>query len=164
LPRKLRYGTVLVSDLQHRGFDSFENLKIAGATAQVSGDCFADLIPRGAGIVIQQSLRSHQNGRCAIAALRCAEVSEGILQRVKDSVFAEALDSQYLLSAALKREQETRKHWLTIQKNGAGATLSKLTAVFCARMTEILAQYLQQGFVRSEGNVSLLAVQRESYL
>jgi hypothetical protein len=61
------------------------------------------------------------------------------LQGVKVSVFAEAFDSQYLLSAALECEHEARKYGLAVQKNRAGATFSKLTAVFCAGVTEILA-------------------------
>src|SRR6266700_3515357 len=155
--RQLRHRAVLVRDLEHRGFDGFENLKISGTAAQVAGDCLSDLIPRGARIVIQQGLGGHQNGRCAIAALRCTEIGESILQRVKISVFAEALDSQYLLSAALQREHEAGKHGLAIQKDGASAAFSELTAVFCAGVTEILAQYLQQSFVGGEGNISLLA-------
>src|SRR5260370_32489992 len=42
-PRNLRYGALLVRDLEHCGFDGFENLKIARAPAQVSGDCFTNL-------------------------------------------------------------------------------------------------------------------------
>src|SRR6266568_4525918 len=164
LLRRLRHSTVLVRDLEHRGFDGFENLKIPGAAAQVAGDCFPDLVPRGVRILVQQSLRSYQNGWCAIAALRCTKIGESILQRVKISVFAEALDSQDLFSATLEREHQARKNGFAIQKDGASATFSELTAVFCARVTEILAQYLQQSFVGGEGNISLLAVQRESYL
>src|SRR5258708_5681522 len=162
--RQLRHRAVLVRDLEHRGFDSFENLKISGTAAQVAGDCFADLIPRGVRILVQQSLRCYQNGWRAIATLRRPEIGESILQRVKISVFAEALDSQDLFSATLEREHQTRKHRLAIQKDGASAAFSELTAVFCACVTEILAQYLQQSFVGGEGNISLLAVERESYL
>ncbi len=77
--RHLRYGNLLVSDLKHRGFDSFKNLKIAGAAAKISRDCFANLIAGGVRIVIQQSFCSHQNCRCAIAALRSSKIGKGIL-------------------------------------------------------------------------------------
>src|SRR6266478_6983736 len=164
LLRRLRHRTVLVRDLKHRGLDGFENLKIPGTAAQVAGDCFADLIPRGVRILIQQSFRSDQNGRCAIAALRRSEVGESILQRVKISVSAEAFDSQYLLSAALEREHEAGKNWFAVEQNSAGAAFSKLTAVFCSGVTEILAQHLQQRLVGRECNIGFFAVQCKSYL
>src|SRR5713226_4663818 len=71
--RHLRYGILLVSDLEHRRFDSFKNLKIAGAAAEISGDCFANLVARGARVLVQQSFCSHQNCGRAITALRCAK-------------------------------------------------------------------------------------------
>src|SRR5260370_5174929 len=76
--RHLRYGNLLVSDLKHRGFDSFKNLKIAGAAAKISRDCFANLIAGGETILIQHSFCSHQNCRCAIAALRSSNIAKAI--------------------------------------------------------------------------------------
>src|SRR6266446_3704321 len=79
LLRRLRHRTILIREPHHSGFDSFENLKIRGTAAQVAGDCFADVIPRGVWIVIQQSFRGNQNSWRAIAALRRTEVGESIL-------------------------------------------------------------------------------------
>src|SRR5258708_13532843 len=109
-PRNLRYGTLLVCDLEHRGFDGFENLKIARAPAQVSRDRFADLIAAGMRILIQQSLRRDQNCRCAIAALSRSEIGKGILQRMKLPIFSEAFHSQHLPSATLECQHHTGKH------------------------------------------------------
>src|SRR6266436_4005783 len=83
---------------------------------------------------------------------------------MKVSVFAEAFDSQYLLSAALEREHEAGKNWFAVEQNSAGAAFSKLTAVFCSGVTEILAQYLQQRLVGRECNIGFFAVQCKSYL
>src|SRR5712692_5728892 len=163
-PRHLRYGALLVGDFEHRGLDSLKNLKITGAPAEISRDCLADLIASGVRIVIQQSFRSHQNCRGAIAALRCAEIGKRILQGMKVSVFSQAFDRQNLLSTTLERKHETGKHGLTVQKNGASAAFSEFTAVLRARVAEILAQYLQQGLIRCEGDVCLFTVQRQSYL
>src|SRR5437879_6853190 len=65
--RHLRYGTLLVSDLEHRGFHSFKNLKIAGAAAKISRDCFATLIARGGGVLMTASLWVHHGCWCGIA-------------------------------------------------------------------------------------------------
>src|SRR2546426_2054564 len=112
--RKLCYGTLLAGDLEHRGFDGFENLKIAGATAEISGDCFADLIAGGVRILIKQSFRRHQNCRGAIATLCCSKIGKGILQGMKVSVFPQAFDRQNLLSTAFECENEARKDGLTV--------------------------------------------------
>src|SRR6266481_8846979 len=163
-PWNLRCRFPLVRDFEHRGFDSLENLKIARAPAQISGDRFADLIAAGVRIPIQQSLRRDQNCRRAIAALRRSEIGKSILQGMKVSIFSEAFDSQYLPSPTLECQHETGKHGLAVEKNGASPAFSQLTAVFRARVTEIFAQYLQQSLVRREGDIGLFAVQSESYL
>src|SRR5260370_9652925 len=86
--RHLRSRVLLLRDLEDCGLDGFENLEIACAAAQVSGNRFANLIPRRVGILIQQSLRSHQDRRRAIAALRCSEISKSILQALKLPIFS----------------------------------------------------------------------------
>src|SRR5260370_4027823 len=112
--RHLRYGTLLVSDLEHRGFDCIKNMKIARAAAKISGDCFTNLIAGGMRIVIQQSFGSHQNCRRAIAALSSSQIGKSILQGMKVSVFGHALDRQNLLSATFERKHETGKHGLAV--------------------------------------------------
>src|SRR5260370_40171039 len=85
--RHLRYGTLLFSDLKHRGFDGFKNLKIAAAAAKISGDCLPNLIADGMSIVIQQSFGSHQNCLRAIAALSSSQIGKRILQGMHVSTF-----------------------------------------------------------------------------
>jgi hypothetical protein len=104
----------MVSDFEHGGLDSFKNLKIASATAEVPGDRFADLVARGVGVLIQQSLRGHKNCRGAIAALRRAEIGKGILQGMEVSVFSEAFHCQNLFSTAFECQNKTGEHGLTL--------------------------------------------------
>src|SRR6202521_702400 len=132
-PWNLRHRFPLVRDFEHRGFDGLENLKIARAPAQISGNRFADLIAAGVRIQVQQSLGRDQNCRRAIAALRRAEISKSILQGMKVSVFSEAFYSQYLLSTTLECKHETGKHGLAVEKNGASPAFSQFTAVLRAR-------------------------------
>src|SRR5688500_8583550 len=63
--------------------DGFEDLLVAGAAAQVSGDRFLDSFPGGLRLLLQQGLRRHQDPRGAVAALRGAEVGERGLQRME---------------------------------------------------------------------------------
>jgi len=78
------------------------------------------------------------------------------------SVFPEAFNGQDLFSTALECQHETGKHRLAVQKNGASAAFSEFAAMLGACVTEILAQDLQQSFVRREGHIGLFAVQNES--
>src|SRR6266851_2574899 len=113
--RHLRSSILLLRDLEHRGFDGFENLQIARAAAQVSGDRFADLIAAGARVLIQQGLRGHQNRRRAIAALRRSKIGKSILQGMQVSIFSEALHGQYLLATTLERQHQAGQHGLAVQ-------------------------------------------------
>src|SRR5260370_41055679 len=117
--RNLRSVILLLRDLEYRGFDGFENLQITRASAQVPGNCFADLIPRRVGILMQQSLGSHQDCRPYITALRCSEIGKGILQGVKVSVSSQTFDGQNIFSTTFECKHETSKLRLAIQKNGA---------------------------------------------
>src|SRR5467141_1447183 len=125
--RHLRSRILLLRDLEHRSFDGLENLKIARAPAQVSRDCFADLIAAGVRVLVQQSLRGDQNCRRAIAALRRSEIGKRILQGMKLPIFSKALHGQYLLSATFERQREVGKHGLTIQLHSASAASSEFT-------------------------------------
>src|SRR6267378_4983901 len=115
----LRSRIVLLRDLQHRGLDGFENLKIARAPAKVSGDRFPDLIASGMRVLIQQGLRGHQNCRRAIPALRRSEIGKSILQGMQLSIFSEAFDGEYLPSATFEGQHQAGKHWFAVEKNGA---------------------------------------------
>jgi hypothetical protein len=71
--------------------------------------------------------------------LRCSEIGKSILQGMKVSIFSQALHRQYLPSTTFECQDEAGKHGLAVQKNGARPAFSQLTAVLCARVTEILA-------------------------
>jgi hypothetical protein len=75
----LRCGRVPLRDFEHRSFDGVENLEIAGAAAQVSRECFTNLIAARTRILVQERLCCQEDGGRAIATLRSAEVGEGIL-------------------------------------------------------------------------------------
>src|SRR5262245_58788199 len=53
-----------------------EDLGVAGAAAEVAGQGFLDLLPRGTRYLLQQGLGSQQDPRCAVAALRGAQLGE----------------------------------------------------------------------------------------
>jgi hypothetical protein len=113
-------------------------------------------------ILVEQSFRGDENCRGAVSALRGAEVGERFLQRVESAIDAHALDGEDIPLIAFEREDETGKHGLAVEKDGAGAAFAEFAAVLGAGVPEIFSKNFEQGFVRGEGDVSLFAVQRDS--
>ena len=64
----------------------FDDLQVPGAAAQVAGQRLADPLARRIGLAIEQRPRRDQDAGRAVAALRPAEVGEGLLQRVEPAV------------------------------------------------------------------------------
>jgi hypothetical protein len=149
-------------DFHDGGFDGFENLQVSGAAAQIAGESVANLLAIGMRILVEQSFRGDENCRGAVSALRGAEVGERFLQRVESAIDAHALDGEDIPLIAFEREDETGKHGLAVEKDGAGAAFAEFAAVLGAGVPEIFSKNFEQGFVRGEGDVSLFAVQRDS--
>src|SRR5207247_3647067 len=59
------------------------DLDVAGAAPKVAGERVFDFVARGLGIGLEECFRGEQKRRCAIAALRRAEIGEGLLERVE---------------------------------------------------------------------------------
>ena len=121
-----------LADRRDRRFDGLEDLLIAGAAAQVSGERLADLVARRVGVLVEQRLRRDQEARRAVAALRGAEVGEGLLQRMQAAVGHQAFDGLDLAAVALDAEDQAREHRLAVEQHGAGAALAELAAVLGA--------------------------------
>src|SRR5713226_7375129 len=98
--------------IRDRRFDSFENLLIAGAAAETPGQRLADLIARRVRVLVEERLGGDQKSRCAVAALRGAEIGEGLLQRVQASVGDEAFDGRDAAAVAVDAQHEARQHRL----------------------------------------------------
>ena len=62
-----------------RKFHGFKNLDIAGAAAEIARKSFLDLLASRARIVLEQFFGHQQESGRAIAALRGAEIREGLL-------------------------------------------------------------------------------------
>src|SRR5882762_11467637 len=60
-PWNLGYRFLVVRNFEHRGFDGFENLQVARAPAQVSGNRFANLISTGVRVLVQDRKSTRLN-------------------------------------------------------------------------------------------------------
>jgi hypothetical protein len=160
--RKLFRCSVLLRDLDHGGFYGFKNLEISGATAKDSGERRANLIACGMGMLVQQGFRGDQNRGGAVAALRRAEIGEGVLQWMEMAFQAQPFDSQDGSGVAFNTEDQAGEHGFAVEKNGASAALTEFAAVFRAGVAEIFPKEFEQSFIRGEGNVNLFAIERHA--
>src|SRR6266403_5273883 len=70
--------------------DRVENLLVAGAAAQVSGQAIADLLIGWIGKSLQELARRQDHSWRADSALRAARFRERLLHRVQLSIFGQA--------------------------------------------------------------------------
>src|ERR1044072_6456813 len=113
-------------------FDRFVNLYIACAATQIPRERLLDFFSRRLGIFLKQFFRSQQKTRRAVPALRCAQIGECFLYRVKLAAFGHAFDGPDPAAFGVESEHETRKHWLVIYQHRADAAFAKLAAMFCS--------------------------------
>jgi hypothetical protein len=149
-------------NLDYGAFDSFKNLEIPSAAAEDARERYANLIAGCVRMLVQQGFRGDQNCGGAVSALSCAEVGEGVLQRMKISLQAQAFDGQNISGITFNAEDQAGEHGLAIKKNGTRAAFSEFTAMLGAGVAEIFAKDFEQSFVRCERDVDLFTVQRDS--
>jgi hypothetical protein len=148
----------LASNLENGGFDGFKDLQVAGAAAQIARKRFANLVPSGLRVLIEQSLRGNQDCRSAVAALCGSEIRERLLQGMERTVRAQAFHGQDSFVIALNGEEQAGKNGFAFEQNGACAALAEFAAMFCSGVVEIFAENFEESFVGSEGDVGLFAV------
>src|SRR5207253_5605904 len=97
----------------------------------------------------------------AVAALRCAEVCESFLQRMKIRAFGHAFDGRHVAAFHVQAESEARKNRSSVNEHGACAALAKLATVLRTRQNQIFAQDSQKSLVRRKDDFDRLVVKRE---
>ena len=116
-------------DLQNRRLYGLENLQIPRAPAQNPRKRRANRIARRIRIVIQQSLRGHQNCRRAVPTLCGAKIRERLLQRMQLS--SDPNPSTVITSVPSHRRQHDTAHRSAIHQHRASAAPPNSDAVPC---------------------------------
>src|SRR5690242_1010753 len=143
--------------------DSFDDLGVAGAAAEVAGESVLDLVAGGGGGVRQEGGAGDEEAGRAVAALRRATLGEGQLERVQGVVASKALDSGDGGILGFDGEQQAGEDRLAIHQHGAGATVAQLAAVLGASQVQLLTQHFEQGVGGRGGYLACLAVDLEGH-
>src|SRR5438132_6134905 len=109
-----------------------EYLQIARAAAQVPGQGFRDLRARRPRVLAQELLRHEQEARRAVAALRGAQLGEGLLQGMQDAIAGQALHRRHVTALAFDGQGQAGQHGPAVHEDGAGPALPELAAVLGA--------------------------------
>src|SRR5438132_969430 len=83
-------------------------------------------------VLAQQLLRHEQEARRAVAALRGAQLGEGLLQGMQDAIAGQALHGRHVTALAFDGQGQAGQHGPAVHEHGAGPALSELAAVLGA--------------------------------
>src|SRR6266545_3242552 len=97
------------------------DLDVAGAAAKVSRERVFDFVARGFGIGLEECFSGEQKRGRAIAALRGAEIGEGLLEGVELAALCHRFDRPDRMALAGKSQHQAREHRRSIQQHRAGA-------------------------------------------
>ncbi len=131
-------------ELARRGLDRLDDLRVAGAPAQVASDRLPDLVLGRLGVVGEERLGGHDHARRAVAALRREAVGERLLDRVERAVAGQPLDRRDLRADRLHREHEARVDDGPVEVHGARRALALVAGAFRAGELEIVTQNVDQ--------------------
>jgi hypothetical protein len=126
------------------GVDGGAHAGVGATTANV-GHRGIDVFIGGFGLFLEQGYCSEHLAALAVTALRHLVVDPGLLHGVQAALVGQAFDGDDLLPRSTRDRVSTRAHRLTIEQDGARATLGHATAEFGAFDVEFIAQCPQQG-------------------
>src|SRR2546430_6386421 len=109
---------ILTSHPQGRELDGVEDLRIAGAPAEISGEGVLDLLPRRARTVGEKRRGGEENTGRAVPALGGAQLGKGLLERVEAAALRHPFDRRDPASLRLDGQGEARQYGLAVDEHG----------------------------------------------
>ena len=121
------------------------------------------IVACGLGVGREQGLGRQEKCRRAVAALRRADLGEGLLQGMQPWAVGHAFDGLHAPALAGEPEDEAGQHGEAVYQDRARATFAQLAAVLRAGEAQVLPQHFEQRLVGGEAYVAGLAVQIEAH-
>src|SRR5215471_9441108 len=149
---------------ERRQLDRVEDLRVAGAAAEIAGQRHPHLVTARDGVAFEESFRGEEDARRAIAALGGAELGESLLQGMEVAAIGHTLDGLDGAPLRLDGQGQAGQHGLAVDEHGAGAALPELASMLGAREPEVFAQDLEERLVDADHQLPCLAIDREREL
>src|SRR3989454_265267 len=105
---------------------------IAGAPAEIAGNCFTDLPVGRCRVLFEQGLGGQQEPRGTETALQPVVLAEGLLDGMEPLAVGQAFDGRQHRAVELDREEQAASHRLAVEQHRAGAAHAGLAAVRAA--------------------------------
>src|SRR5207302_8836857 len=108
-----------------RKLNRLDDLRVAGAAAQVAGKRLADLVARWIRAGFEQRARRQQDARRAVTALRSSQLGERRLQWMELGAVCHALDGRDGAALQLYRQQQAAQLRPAVDEHSACAAFAK---------------------------------------
>jgi hypothetical protein len=131
-----------------RGFDGFDDLRVASTAAEVAAQRGAYLLFIRVRVSPQERRGGHQHAGGAETALDRAALSKRTLDSMHIFTTAEAFNGRDVTSVNVYSQHQTRKHGIVVQQDRACAALAHAAAVLGARQRQLLAEYVHEKCIR----------------
>ena len=122
----------------------FDDVVVAGATAEVALEAEANRFLVGVGLVLQQANGRHDHAGGAVAALQAVLLPEAFLDRVQLAVLLEPFDRDDVGALGLEGEDRAGLDGAAVHEHGAGAALSGVAADVGAGEVQVLTQEVDE--------------------
>src|SRR5437763_15681223 len=116
----------LAAHAGRRQLHGLVDLDVARAAAEVARQRVLDVLPAGAGVPGEQGLGGEQERRGAIAALRRAELREGVLERVQLAAAGHSFDRPYAPYRPGTAEHQAGEHRRGVGELGSSAVSAEI--------------------------------------
>src|SRR5512144_1676335 len=121
--------------------NGLDDVLVARAAAEVTGNAEADLLFAGTGVLLQQPVGAHDHTGCTEAALQAVHLAEAFLQSMQCAVgVGHAFDGADVGAGRLHREHGARLHRSAVEVDGAGSAMAGVAADMRAGEIELLSQ------------------------
>src|SRR5262249_21747388 len=144
------------SGVFHRAHD----LVVARAPAEIAGQPVADLGVARVRVALQQRAAGHEEAGGADPALQRRVLEELLLQRVQRLAPGHALDGLDPAAVHLAAQHEARAHQPAVERDAAGAAVTRGAAFLAAGEVQRVAQHVEQRLLRLAEELHRVAVHR----
>ena len=156
-------GNCLLLERGGRMQHGFNDVLVAGATAQIAGHADPHFGFGRVGVVLQEAVGAHQHARCAKAALQAVLFVKAVLQRVQHAAVGQAFDGFDFAALALHGEVGAGFHRLAVNVHGAGAAVAGFAADVGTGEVHFFTQKVNQQGARLDGFFNGLAIDLQGY-
>src|SRR4051812_34383149 len=141
-----------------RPADRRDDVLVARATADLTGDRDTDLLVGRVRIGVEQRAGGEHHARRAEAALQAVLLHEALLHRIEHAALLHALDGAHLVPVGHRGEHGARLHRLAVEEDDAGAAVGRVAAPVRAGQLELVAQHVHEQHPRLDVGGTRLAV------